>query len=205
MKSTVALLAATFSISAFAQTSAVELPKDAATSTLQIPETKSSRISARGLRVGAWFPNLNTKIGGGAAHRIDRTFGVTAGYASLPVRKLGWIANVGLFEMTEYERSITGGSKEDSATLAKLDANLAFAITENFYFKAGGNVSGFTQTDNKDNFDPGFGYQAGLGAQLNSHLGIEVGWINMVQYGTDNVRGQEFKATGADVGITGTF
>lgn len=55
------------------------LAQTTATSTAQMPETKTTKISARGIRVGFWLPNLITKTGDGAARRIDRTFGITAG------------------------------------------------------------------------------------------------------------------------------
>lgn len=204
MKSIILFLVSAIMVPAFAQSSAVsvETPDSTATSTTQMPETKTTKVSARGIRVGFWLPNLITKTGDSQARRIDRTFGITAGYASLPVRRLGWIANAGLFEMTEYSRT---GQDEDSISFARVDASLAFAVTSNFYLKAGGNVSAFTQKDTKENFEPGPGYQAGLGVQLTQNIGFEAGWLSMTQIGVDESDGNNFKSNGVDFGITGTF
>jgi hypothetical protein len=206
MKSTLLVLSAVFAFSALAQTSSVEIPQAASTSTAQIPETEAARtISAKGIRAGLWVPSLSTKIGNERSRRMDRTVGVTIGYANLPVRSLGWTVNAGLFEMTDYMRGVNSMATEDSAAFAKLDLSLAYAINSYFNVKAGANVSGFTQQDGRDVFEPDLGYQAGLGVQLTRHIGIEAGVLTMSQNGIEERQAQDFKAEGYDFGITGTF
>lgn len=210
MKSIVLVLVSALSLSAFAQestSSTAVLPEQPTSSestiSTEMPETSAPVVNAaRGIRVAAWLPNVKSELGDQGEARIDRTFGVTAGYASLPIRKLGWIANVGLFEMTEYARE---NDSEQTASIARLDANLAFAINRYLYLKAGGNVSGFTQSNQQENFEPGFGYQGAVGMQINEKVGFEIGWIQMAQIGTNEADGEDLKMDGLDFGIHGTF
>lgn len=210
MKSIVLVLVSALSFSAVAQestSSTAVLPEQPTSSestiSTEMPETAAPVVSAaRGIRVAAWLPNVKMELGDQGEARIDRTFGVTAGYASLPVRKLGWIANVGLFEMTEYARE---SDSEKSSSFARLDANVAFAMNRYLYLKAGGNITGFTQSNNQENFEPGFGYQGALGMQVSEQIGFEVGWIQMAQIGTNANAGEDLKMDGLDFGIHGTF
>lgn len=195
---------------ALAQSTSTELPdmEPASQISAEMPDFETApTVASRGLRVSLVLPQLKLKTRADDGRDIDvasmeRSFGISLGYAHLPIRRLGWTANATLMEITNLDDN----RQEESITLGRIDANLAYAINQWFYIKAGGNVSGFTQSDMRESLDPWFGYQAALGFQITPRIGIEAGYITMAQQGDDAAGADlELLESGYDFSLTATF
>jgi hypothetical protein len=182
-----------FATNIFAQTSYTTAEDDA-----------PRAVAARGFRVALVKPILdlqvetNTPAGSflSASDDFNDALGLSVGYASLPVQRLGGLVNLAYFRMT---------SRDEDIGLARLDASLAYAIVENIYVKGGANVTKFTGNPNLNDADPGIGWQAGAGVQFNPHLGIDVSWVEMNQSLDANAADVDFKESGPEFNVNGTF
>lgn len=172
----------------------------------------SRPVATSGIRVGVFMPILEfeTKLEWGGfrtssnEQRIDRTAGVSVGYAHFPVGVVGFSGDFALMEM--YEKN---NGNDATVTLARLDGNVGYAVNEIFYFKGGANLSGFTQSAIRDELKPSVGLQTYAGFQLNEHFGAEVGYVYMSQRGEEDTSIGKVEVTtierGLEFRLNGTF
>ena len=141
---------------------------------------------------GVRFSMLKPGLSNDNGDNLGDQLGVAIGYASLPVRQLGWTTNAVLIEIRNSDSTVQ---------LGRVDGNLAHAFNEYVNIKAGLNLSKYlTGTENRLN--PGLGLQASLGFQLSRGFGIDVGYSEMNQYSS---RSGNLKESGPDLTLSGTF
>lgn len=100
---------------------------------------------------------------------VDYSNGLKFGYAYLPVKTLGYIADFDFLEISMSDKS---------ANLVRLAGNVAYAFTSQFNVHAG-----FNRTDlvskGASKWDAGSGTQIGVGYQFTRHMGIEFNYSAM--------------------------
>ena len=180
-----------------AQTSKTKAPKP--------PETKMVGNVANGFRVAVLRPSLKYRFEaeseGRKAHNsefIDETWGLSAGYAYIPVRRLGFVGSVASMELEESGQTLN---------LARAEGNIAYAFNNIIYIRGGLNFSGYTSREWNDLFNPSFGVQAAGGVQINRYIGAELGFTIMNQTGEafqDRVD-LNTRVSGLDLSLHATF
>lgn len=163
----------------------------------------------RTFRVGLVRPLLDARVessskygSGTSTTSLSSTTGVSLGYASLPVRSLGWTTSAAFMEIVENSAS---------AQLARADGNLAYAFNPVVSLKGGLNLSKFTKTEPLTKLDPNVGGQLGLGLQLGRSFAVDVGYTVMRQAGTLSFNGGadtvkvDYQLQGLEIGLNGTF
>ena len=170
------------------------------TSTTKMP---TDEISSRGVRIGIVKPMLEYEAkvdySGNSfsfKDKLDEAIGFSVGYASLPVQEFGWISNLTYIDIKNQ------GTKSG---LIRLDGNLAYAFTSFVNVKGGLNLSKFTSDGNMAKLDPSLGFQGGLGFQVTKNFGVDIGYTQMNQSGTNSDLKLNFKVAGAEIGLNGTF
>ncbi len=126
------------------------------------------------------------------------------GYANLPIQELGFTTNLALIEM----------KSESSANIARIDGNLGYAFNNYVNLKGGLNIMKYYTGEGLKNLNPGFGYQASLGFQLNKTVGFDIGYTEQNTSGKVPVtmNGEEIgkadvdlKLSGLEFGLNATF
>lgn len=124
---------------------------------------------------------------------LDNTFGLSIGYANLPLRQIGWTANATYIEI------FLAGEKYG---LVRTDANIGYGFTKNLNVKGGLNLAKFVAPERiRDEYNPSFGFQGGLGMQLSKNIGIDAGYTFMKQTNTK----QNIELAGMELGLNATF
>jgi opacity protein-like surface antigen len=165
-------------------------------------ETKGSSAwgtGRTGVRVSLLKPILDgtaTVAGTSGTNKLDDSFGLAVGWANMPVQTIGWTSNLA------YMTSKTVGTTID---MLRLDGNAAWAFTEMFNVKGGINVSKITTGPNASSYNPGIGFQAGVGAQVWENIGVDLAYTQMNQKGSASGVDIEFKEQGAEIGVNATF
>lgn len=178
-------------------------------STAKMPQDDG--ISSQGIRVSIVKPTLDMKAtvkyqgySFDGTGKPDSALGIAVGYAKLPVQELGFTTNLALME----------AKSESSVNIARVDGNLGYAFNKYVNLKGGLNVIKFTSGDGLKDLNPGFGYQASAGFQLNKTVGLDVGYTESNTSGKTPVtsKGQEIgkanidvKMSGLEVGLNATF
>lgn len=168
-------------------------------------------ISSKGIRVSLIKPTLDMKakakyqgLSFEATGKPDSAWGVGIGYASLPVQELGWTTNLSMIE----------AKAERSSNMVRVDGNLGCAFNKYVNLKAGLNATKFTSGDGVKDLNPGVGFQASLGLQLNRNVGIDVGYSESNVSGDTPVTSNgkeigkansELKLSGLEIALTATF
>jgi len=179
------------------------------TSTVQV--SAQDGYSSRGVRISLVRPNLDYKgtvkyqnFSFDGSGSYDSALGLGIGYVNLPIQELGWTTNLTLMEI----------KKDSSGNLVRLDGNLGVAVTQFVNLKAGLNVMKITSGSNIDNLNPGLGYQASVGFQINKNLGLDLGYTELNTSGNAPItsNGKEigqanvtYKISGIEIGLNGTF
>lgn len=175
-----------------------------------MPKTKPQESAPSSTwRVGLVRPILDVKAEASSKYGsstntlpISSTAGLSVGYASLPVRSLGWTTSAAFMELVENNAS---------AQLARIDGNLAYAFNPVVSVKGGLNLSKFTKTEQLAKLDPNVGAQAALGLQLSRNFAVDVGYTVMRQSGnisfsnsSDSIK-VDYQLSGVEIGLNGTF
>ncbi|MBC7752904.1 MAG: hypothetical protein H7Z71_01620 [Moraxellaceae bacterium] len=176
------------------------------TSTTKMTETNS--VSSQGIRFGVVKSTLDASSESSSkgsakqqnSTKVDETYGLSMGYASLPLESIGWTANVTFLRLT------IGNSVAD---IARIDGNLAYAFNKYIHLKGGLNGSKFTRGDSVVELDAGLGGQLSLGLQFDQNFGLDVGYTELHQSGQidtgfSNLK-VETKLSGLEVGLHATF
>lgn len=189
-KITVFLAMALVASSSFAQNS----------STAKMPTNDS--ISSQGFRIGIVKPilkaNIKASFNGGsvsANENLDEALGFSLGYAKLPVQELGWTTSATYMDIK---------NNGESDGLARIDGNLAYAFTSIVNIKGGLNISKLTSSAG-NKLNAGMGFQGGVGVQLTRNFGLDLGYTQMNQSGSLEGAKINFKVSGFEVGLNGTF
>jgi hypothetical protein len=185
--------------------SAFAAPKTSTKAKAAKPSVTASKAPESGIRVALVKPFLDFRAdlsrdgrSVNARENLDQVLGVSAGYAHLPVRKIGWTSNFTVMEM-----------EDDGETLglARIDGNVGYAVLPNLNFKGGLNLSKFIAAPSEDieDLDAQFGFQASIGIHIAREISMDLGWVTMHQ--ADNIKGTdvEFRQTGIELGLNGTF
>lgn len=159
--------------------------------------------SAKGVRVSFLKPDLELKVKAtyeessfSGSNKLEDTLGVGVGYAFLPVQNLGWTTN---FSYIQFKDS------RDTAHFLRLDGNLAYTFTDVLNLKGGVNVSKIGGAGDADKITPGIGFQASLGVQATRNFGIDFGYTQMKQAGSDDGIKWTLEEAGFELGLNGTF
>lgn len=179
-------------------------------STTYIPT--SFDFAAQGARVSLLTPILSThlKVSGEnyndeAETNTGSIFGLSFGYAQLPIRSLGFMADFAVFSLSE---------DGNESAMGRLSGNLAYSFNSKFYLKGGLNVFRFLNSAGNMTMKPGFGGQAGIGAQMTPNLGIETSYVVMKTSSEETLYdhyNQEHKfdvsatLSGLEIAVTATF
>ncbi|WP_413586181.1 hypothetical protein [Bdellovibrio sp. HCB274] len=163
---------------------------------------KDESFSSKGIRVGIVKPTLRVSSKASSANQsfhfsddLDDAWGLSLGYASLPVQALGWTTNVTYLDMQ---------SEGNSAGIVRVDGNFAYAFTNFINIKGGVNISKPT-VSNSNEYDPGIGFQGGFGIQLNKNFGIDLGYTEMNQSRTSGSYSVDIVESGFEISLNGTF
>ncbi len=145
--------------------------------------------SNSGFRISVSKPALNlslTESGQSTSYgALTDLVGFSAGYASLPIQRLGWTANI---------TNIIGlGS--DFGNLIRFDGNLAYATGSVASLKAGINFSNLSSS--MISTKAAVGFQIGVGFEATKNLGVDLNYVSMNQTYDDsrlNESGPELSA-----------
>ncbi len=184
-----AMAVVAMSAQAHAQTSSIARPR----------QSQSNSYNEHGLRVGLVLPVLSRygrvtkeESSDPSLQNLDGAFGLSLGYANLPVRRLGYLGGVTYLEASD-------GSSSNG--LARLDTNIGFALDEQLYGKGGLNVTRWTR-GYLSTFDLVMGFQGGIGYRFNRYLGLEAGYTVMKQQSPD---AGVLSVEGGELSLNGTF
>ncbi|PWU14260.1 MAG: hypothetical protein C5B49_13425 [Bdellovibrio sp.] len=178
--------------------------------TSDLPKAEEKAPSSKGFRVAFVKPALRfdlqstNRIVASGSDQVSSALGIALGYASLPVKDLGWTANAALIGGS-YQNYLVG--------LVKIDGNLAYTFNRYVSVKGGINLSRppISQFEGYSaNFNPGFGYQAGVGVQVTRTVGFDLDYVSMSQTGsiTDRLGRQaslDMKESGVEAAMHATF
>ncbi len=176
-------------------------------STTAAERVSKNSISTNGFRVSFIKPDLEVNVTTdtqGRQDKFDDSIGLALGYAHLPIRELGFTSNLAMFQMKE---------RATNFNLVRLDGNLGTALNRTVSIKGGINVSKFTNGGFQvQQLNPGLGLQASLGLQVIPNFGVDLGYVEMTQQGSqkiDNGLGtqinQDLRTTGLEIALHGTF
>lgn len=201
MKTLLIAVLSVFTVSAFAQTISTQLETEA-------PAVKASK----GVRVSIISPILEQRYssffpqtGGTVKRRLNPeadALGLAIGWADVPVRELGWTANLAYLDLGD---GMDNQEKIDADGLARADFNFAYGFTSKFTGRIGANIAKFTQGDIGTELAPGLGAQGSLGFQITKELGIEAGYTAMTVGGNNKGGRRTGTISGAELALTGTF
>ncbi len=152
-----------------------------------------------GVRVSLLKPMLDSSVTAGgitATEKLDNSFGLAVGWANMPVQAIGWTTNVA------YLTTKAAGTTTD---MVRLDGGAAWAFTEMFNAKGGLNLTKLTTGPNASQFNPGLGFQAGVGAQVWENVGVDLNYTQMNQKGTISGTDVTLREQGAELGVNATF
>ena len=210
MKTLLIAVLSVFTVSAFAQTISTKIETEA-------PAVKASK----GVRVSIIKPIFEQRYssffpqtGGTVKRRLNPdtdALGLSIGWADVPVRELGWTANLSYLDLdlgVDWERGTVEKDvrdKVDADGLARADFNFAYGFNSKFNGRIGANISKFTQGEVGRELAAGLGAQGSLGFQLTKELGIEAGYSAMTVGGNNKGGRRTGTISGAEVALTGTF
>lgn len=169
-----------------------------ATSSLGVTDQqKFGSFEPKGVRFSIFKPVLRMSAQshgrGNTEYTFDNTFGLSAGYANLPLKQLGWTANASYIEI------FYAGEK---LGIVRTDANLGYGFTKNVHVKAGLNLSKLIAPERvRDEYNPAFGFQGSLGLQITKAVGVEAGYSYMKQTNTR----ETVELAGLEMGLNATF
>ncbi len=195
------ILSVVFSVLLLSGANAVA--QEASTAKVALPHD----VSSKGFRVSLFKPILEVKTnvehrGHAESYsweyygRVEDVFGLSLGYASLPVQSFGWTTNLSFIQVEK--KSFAGG-------LGRADGNLAYTFSSIFNVKAGLNVSRFVRESDAYMKKPGIGFQSGLGIQISKNFGLDIGYIQMRQSGSEDRYVIDMREQGLEIGMHGTF
>lgn len=169
----------------------------ATSSTSMTNKTMTPNFEPKGFRFSFFKPVLRMNVQahnrGNTEYTFDHTFGLSAGYAHLPLKEFGWTANVSYLEIFYAGEKIG---------LARTDANLGYGFTKNLNVKGGLNLSKFIVPDRiRDEYNPAIGLQGSLGVQVTKNVGIDAGYSYMKQTNTR----ETVELAGMELGLNATF
>jgi hypothetical protein len=181
-------------------TASVAVADSTATSSMTVPSSSSSNqpnFEPKGLRVSLFKPVLTARTQttgqGNTEMSFDNTFGLSIGYANLPLKQIGWTANASYIEI------FYAG---DKLGVLRTDANVAYGFTKNLNIKGGLNLSKFVIPERvRDEYNPSVGFQSSLGLQVTKNVGVDAGYTFMKQ---TNKR-QDIELAGLELGVNATF
>jgi Outer membrane protein beta-barrel domain len=134
------------------------------------------------------------------------TVGLGIGYQYLPYQQLGFIGQVGFY-------NVNWDAGGDDSELLRLEASAAMALTNKTFMKFGINNARFTSNEDA-NISSGFGYQLGAGYTIAKNLNLELNYSIMnfeagIPKNIPNrnlVEGEiDIAIRGFEFGLTGTF
>ena len=163
---------------------------------------RSDSIASQGFRLALLKPVLKWEVKASADGQsasangdIDDAIGVSMGYASLPSEGIGWVANMAYLTMKD------GGT----SNFLRLDGSAAISMNDSLNFKAGLNLSDITSGGSSETIDTGIGFQTGIGIQFNQTIGLDIGYTQMNQRGSQDGVSVDLKETGMELGLNATF
>lgn len=146
---------------------------------------------------------------------MEQSLGLSLGMSYLPVRSLGWNA-----QMTQIfvNQKVVSNTKNyiGTATIDRIqrtEGNLLFAFNETFFVKAGLNLSTVAMSDTDFKLNSSFGYQFGAGLQVMDNLGLHADYVSMKHQtannssfnGVDTSKNLHTDATGLEFGVSALF
>lgn len=202
MKFQAILLAATLVASSFAQAAT----SNSSVSTQAPKNIWASETASQGLRVTVMKPWYDAEIkasGYGESlsskGKVNKGYSLGLGYANLPIQQLGWTGNVFYIHFPKE------GEGDGTSGMMRLDGNLAYAINEIVSIKGGINLSKLVSGTGSDKFSPSIGFQAGLGTQFTSNLGLDLNYVQMNQTASIEGISVDLKLSGFELALHGTF
>lgn len=171
----------------------------------------SDKAPVKGLRLSLIKPSWNLDLTSSTAGRSstastspDDSLGIAVGYASLPIRQMGWLAGGSLLQ---YKAKV--GTFQATYGMVRAEGSLAYTFANRAYVRGGLNLSKYYRGFEYQSFDPALGLQAGGGFHLNRNLGIDVAYVVMDHRAalSGEYRGTtlNIKEAGLELAITGTF
>lgn len=167
----------------------------------------AAKRKSSGFRVGVVATKLdftserseNGVIGSDVRERgeLGNGYGVSVGYAELPVKQLGYTLGV---TVTEVDMKDT----PKNLTIGRAEANLALAFSPRAYAKAGLNVSKFLNKDGRD-VNADIGTQFGIGVNAVANVGVELNYVTTKQQDQFGPERLALDEQGLEVGVTATF
>lgn len=172
------------------------------------------RLLTKGIRLGFSKPYYSTSVDFSVNSPglvvqntedpgVDYSNGLKLGYAQLPVKAIGYIADFDFLEVSIGDKS---------ANLVRLAGNVAFAFTPQFNVHAG-----FNRTDlvskGASKWDAGTGTQIGVGYQFTRQMGFEFNYtvMNLSQetpfefMGINDELSIDLRLRGYDLNFVATF
>jgi len=158
----------------------------------------SSGIASKGFRVEfiKSFLDGKLKVSDGTfsdsvSGKIEHDFGLGFGYANIGVNTPGFITRLIFTQYNNESNSI------------RIDGSGTYGVSENIYFLGGLNLHKFTK--GADKLDIGFGFQFGVGFQVNEHFGLGLSYVTLNNRGNMNGADLDFEAKGLELNLHGTF
>ena len=137
---------------------------------------------------------------GSDSEGID-SVGFALGVASIPTQAIGFLGQVSYI-------TIDGEDGAKNTDLVRLDANAAYGLNKNLFFKGGLNYATFTSR-NAEDYNGGFGLQAGVGFQLTQNVSLDLTYsrMNFEATASDEKFSSDvdLELSGLELGLSATF
>ncbi|MDA8793405.1 porin family protein [Bacteriovoracaceae bacterium] len=140
------------------------------------------RKTSKGFRIGLNQANLdgrftissdNELYSSSIEDDVEHQYGINVGYVNIGLLRPGFMGHITHTQFTQDIESI------------RLTANGTFSFHENIYAYAGMNIHRYTNELTSTILDPGVGYQAGLGIQINETFGLDISYLVLRNKGSD--------------------
>ena len=158
-----------------------------------VPMTFASRGVRLGLTVPSYVVSLSDREVDGASY-MRSMVGLSAGYISAPVRRLGFYGNV-----------VGAVDRQTESRFFRVEGGGNYALDRNFSFKFGTNLSNISVSGINVSFTPSLGMQGGFSYQMNSNVGVDINYIVMNQAARDVFQIIYAQQTGIEANFNATF
>lgn len=164
----------------------------------------ANETSSNGMRLTVMKPwyDAEAKLSGysrSVKGKLNKSYSLGLGYANLPVQQLGWVMNAFYIHFPKE------GTDSMDHGMARLDGSLAYAFTEVLNVKGGLNLSKLVAGSGADKYSPAVGFQAGVGVQFTSNLGLDLNYVQMNQTASVEGLSVDLKLSGFELALHGTF
>ncbi|PWU18321.1 MAG: hypothetical protein C5B49_07350 [Bdellovibrio sp.] len=205
LRNTMSILVS-YSMASFSMASAQAAPRPASS----VSTTRAAQVTTENLTEGlraslvipTWEMNLDisgrqkAKGNSGGRETADSSLGIGIGYAKLPIRDIGYLANASFLQ---------SNIQSTTFQFIRIDGNATYGINKTVYLKSGLNLTKMVRGPINDKFEPGLGYQLGAGFQVTQRISADLTYGQSTETATTQGSTYKLMVSGFEVAVNGSF